>query len=57
MRFRGVMLATALFATPLMASAQPIQGLYITGGAGLTFPGSAGHAIDPRFRLRSSSPG
>ena len=38
MRFRGVMLATALFATPLMASAQPIQGLYITGGAGLDIP-------------------
>jgi outer membrane protein OmpA-like peptidoglycan-associated protein len=47
MRYRGAMLATALFATPLAtamlaapqtAMAQPIQGPYISGGVGLLMP-------------------
>ena len=38
MRFRGAILATALFATPLAASAQPIEGLYVSLGAGLHIP-------------------
>jgi len=38
MRYRGLVLAASVFAIPLAASAQPIQGLYITGGAGLDIP-------------------
>jgi OOP family OmpA-OmpF porin len=47
MRYRGAMLATALFATPLVAAllaapqaamAQPIQGPYLGGGVGLLLP-------------------
>jgi outer membrane protein OmpA-like peptidoglycan-associated protein/opacity protein-like surface antigen len=47
MRYRGAMLATAVFATPLAAAllampqaamAQPVQGLYLGGGAGLLLP-------------------
>jgi OOP family OmpA-OmpF porin len=38
MRFRGAMLATALFAAPLAATAQPIQGLYVGAGVGIHIP-------------------
>jgi OmpA-OmpF porin, OOP family len=38
MRFRGAILTTTLLATPIMASAQPITGLYIGAGAGLHAP-------------------
>lgn len=48
MRYRGALLATALFAIPLAATAQPIQGLYVGAGAGLHVP------QDPRL---SAAPG
>ena len=38
MRFRGAILATAFLATPAVAMAQPISGLYIGAGAGLHIP-------------------
>ncbi len=38
MRFRSAILATALFAAPAVAMAQPITGMYIGAGAGLHIP-------------------
>ncbi|MEJ0020269.1 MAG: OmpA family protein [Acetobacteraceae bacterium] len=38
MRFRSLMLTTALAAAPLAAQAQPFQGLYIGAGAGYNLP-------------------
>jgi len=38
MRFRGAIIATAVLATPVVAMAQPITGLYVGGGAGLAIP-------------------
>jgi OmpA-OmpF porin, OOP family len=38
MRFRGGLLAMALLAAPLVAEAQPAQGLYIGGSAGYNLP-------------------
>lgn len=38
MRFRGALFATAFFATPMVAVAQPISGLYIGAGAGVHIP-------------------
>ena len=38
MRFRGAIIATAFLATPVVAMAQPITGLYIGAGAGLHIP-------------------
>jgi outer membrane protein OmpA-like peptidoglycan-associated protein len=38
MRLRGAILTTAFFASPLMAVAQPITGLYVGAGAGLHAP-------------------
>jgi OOP family OmpA-OmpF porin len=38
MRFSGAILATALLATPVLAVAQPLTGLYIGAGAGLHAP-------------------
>jgi OmpA-OmpF porin, OOP family len=38
MRFRGGLLALALFAAPLAARAQPFQGFYIGGSAGYNLP-------------------
>jgi outer membrane protein OmpA-like peptidoglycan-associated protein len=35
MRFRGAILVTAFFATPIVALAQPLTGLYVGAGAGL----------------------
>jgi len=35
MRYRNILLATAIVALPLAAEAQPVTGLYIGGGAGL----------------------
>ncbi len=40
MRFRSVSLAAALLATPIVANAQPFQGLYVGAGAGVYWPGS-----------------
>ena len=34
MQFRGMVLTVALAALPVLAQAQPIQGFYVTGGAG-----------------------
>jgi outer membrane protein OmpA-like peptidoglycan-associated protein len=38
MRYRGAMVAAAFLATPLVATAQPVQGLYISLGAGVHLP-------------------
>jgi outer membrane protein OmpA-like peptidoglycan-associated protein len=38
MRFRGAIIATAFLATPVVAMAQPVTGLYVGAGAGLNFP-------------------
>jgi OmpA-OmpF porin, OOP family len=38
MRFRGGLLALALLAAPMVAHAQPIQGLYVGGAAGYNLP-------------------
>jgi OOP family OmpA-OmpF porin len=38
MRYRGAVLATALLATPLVAIAQPVSGLYIGAGVGADLP-------------------
>jgi OOP family OmpA-OmpF porin len=38
MRFRSAIIATAFLATPVVAMAQPITGLYIGAGAGLHIP-------------------
>jgi len=38
MRLRGGLLAVALLTAPLVAEAQPFQGLYISGGAGYNLP-------------------
>ena len=38
MRFRDAILATAFLATPVVAMAQPLTGLYIGAGAGLHAP-------------------
>ena len=38
MRLRSAIVATAVFATPMAAMAQPITGLYLQGGAGLSAP-------------------
>ncbi|HYZ21816.1 MAG TPA: OmpA family protein [Rhodopila sp.] len=38
MRLRGVILTTSLLATPVVAMAQPVTGLYINLGAGLNAP-------------------
>jgi outer membrane protein OmpA-like peptidoglycan-associated protein len=38
MRFRGAIIATAVFATPVLAMAQPLTGLYVGAGAGLHIP-------------------
>jgi outer membrane protein OmpA-like peptidoglycan-associated protein len=38
MRFRGAIIATAIFATPVVAMAQPLTGLYVGAGAGLHIP-------------------
>jgi opacity protein-like surface antigen len=50
-RFRGGLLAMALLAAPLVAAAQPFQGLYIGGAAGYNLPendpGSHGIAVEP----------
>ena len=42
MRFQGVLLAAAMAAIPLLAQAQPIQGLYVGGGIGLHVPQNTG---------------
>jgi OmpA-OmpF porin, OOP family len=49
MRFRGALLATALIAAPLVAQAQPIQGLYIGAGAGLHMPQDPRISAVPSF--------
>jgi OmpA-OmpF porin, OOP family len=38
MRLRSVIVATAMCATPIVAMAQPVTGLYIQGGGGLNAP-------------------
>jgi outer membrane protein OmpA-like peptidoglycan-associated protein len=38
MRYRGAVLATALLATPLVAAAQPVSGLYVGAGIGADLP-------------------
>jgi outer membrane protein OmpA-like peptidoglycan-associated protein len=38
MRYRGAVLATALLAAPLMAAAQPVNGLYVGAGIGAVLP-------------------
>jgi OOP family OmpA-OmpF porin len=38
MRFRGAILATTLLATPIAAMAQPITGMYVGAGVGLSAP-------------------
>src|ERR1700710_295683 len=38
MRFRGAIIATAVFATPVVAMAQPLTGFYVGAGAGLHIP-------------------
>src|SRR5580704_10649242 len=38
MRFRSAIIATAFLATPVVAMAQPITGLYVGAGAGLQIP-------------------
>jgi outer membrane protein OmpA-like peptidoglycan-associated protein len=38
MRFRGAIIATAVFATPVLAMAQPLTGFYMGAGAGLHIP-------------------
>ncbi|HEX2943933.1 MAG TPA: OmpA family protein [Rhodopila sp.] len=38
MRLRSAVLATALFSMPVVAMAQPVTGLYLQGGAGLSAP-------------------
>lgn len=38
MRFRSLSLAIALFAAPLVAEAQPFEGIYIGAGAGYNLP-------------------
>jgi outer membrane protein OmpA-like peptidoglycan-associated protein len=52
MRIRGGLLALAVLAAPVVAHAQPIQGLYIGGGAGYNLPENdpAAHdvLIEPR---------
>jgi OOP family OmpA-OmpF porin len=42
MRFRGAIIATAVLATPMVAMAQPITGLYVGGGVGLHAPQDPG---------------
>jgi OOP family OmpA-OmpF porin len=42
MRYRGAVLATALLAAPLMATAQPVSGLYVGGGVGADVPQNIG---------------
>ena len=51
MRFRGAIFATAFFATPAVALAQPISGLYLGAGAGLHAP------QDPRLSSAGVYPG
>ncbi len=46
MQFRSMLLATAVAAFPVVASAQPIEGLYITGGVGLHAPQNTGIGRD-----------
>ena len=38
MRYPGAILAAAVLATPLVAQAQPVQGLYVGAGLGLDLP-------------------
>src|ERR1700710_567637 len=38
MRFRGAILASAFLATPMVAFAQPLTGLYVGAGGGLHAP-------------------
>ena len=42
MRLRGMLLTAAMAALPFVAQAQPIQGFYITGGAGAHLPQNTG---------------
>jgi OOP family OmpA-OmpF porin len=49
MRYRGALLATALFATPLAAIAQPIEGLYVGAGVGLHIPQDPRISAIPAF--------
>jgi OmpA-OmpF porin, OOP family len=51
MRIGGLLLAVALLATPLLAKAQPFQGLYVGAGAGYNlpqnYPLASGGQIEP----------
>ena len=50
MQFRGMALTAALAALPFLAQAQPIQGFYVTGGAGAHLPQNTGvSAVNPAF--------
>ena len=42
MKYRGVVLAAALLAVPLAATAQPVSGLYVSGGVGMDLPQNVG---------------
>lgn len=42
MRYRGAALATALLAMPLVATAQPVTGPYVSGGVGAVYPQDIG---------------
>ncbi len=46
MQFRGMLLAAAVAALPIAAQAQPIEGLYISGGVGLHSPQNTGISRD-----------
>jgi OmpA-OmpF porin, OOP family len=55
MRFRNVLAAMALLAVPLVAQAQPFQGLYVGAGAGYNLPQNIDvqtkAAVSPRAEL------
>ena len=61
MQFRGMLLAAATAVLPIVAQAQPIEGLYVTGGIGLHVPQNTGLSRDhfatggSHLRLEQSS--
>ena len=53
MRYPGAVLAAAILATPFVAQAQPVQGLYVGAGVGLDLPQNVGTV--PSCRLPAAA--